>query len=323
MVTDWLRNFGLGFLISASLIAILMPLFRAYALARPNARSSHRHPVPQGGGIGILGATLMATTVFAGGSVPGTTALAIASFLIGVLGAWDDLKPLGWRPRLLVQLALIGFVLASMPSEWRLFPAIPLPFERILAAILGLWFVNLTNFMDGIDGILVVGLAPPLLLVGTGFFGQIDGQGSALALAGAMLGFLLFNTPPARLMAGDVGSLSIGLMAAHAFFVLAVQYSLVAAIILPLYFVADATSTLMMRAWRREKLTEGHRLHAYQHAYDAGLPPWRILGEILALNLGLGLLAAIAIRFPSAGMPALITAFLATGGLLLRQRNAK
>jgi UDP-N-acetylmuramyl pentapeptide phosphotransferase/UDP-N-acetylglucosamine-1-phosphate transferase len=277
--------------------------------------------VPQGGGIGILLATL-AVGVGIGGSLgSGTATLVLATLLIGLLGAWDDLKPLGWRFRLATQFVLIALVLFQMPEDWRLFPVLPLFAERVLAIAIGLWFVNLTNFMDGIDGILVTGLAPAMLLVGTGFLGQIEGQSLALALAGGMAGFLLFNAPPARLIAGDVGSLSIGLLAADALFVLAAQHSLVAAIILPLYFVMDATSTLLMRAKRGDALTEGHRLHAYQRAYDAGLPPRRILIEVLILNLALGALAMLAIRFQGWAVPALVLASIVTGALIIRQRN--
>jgi UDP-N-acetylmuramyl pentapeptide phosphotransferase/UDP-N-acetylglucosamine-1-phosphate transferase len=277
--------------------------------------------VPQGGGIGILLATLT-VGFFAGGSPgPGANALILSSLLIGFVGAWDDLKPLGWRLRLGAQCVLIALVLLHLPVEWRIFPALPLLVERLLAMVIGLWFINLTNFMDGIDGILVTGLAPAILLVGTGFFGQIEGHSLALALAGAMAGFLLFNAPPARLMAGDVGSLSIGLLTAYALFGLAAQHSLIAAIILPLYFVMDATSTLLMRAKRGETLTEGHRQHAYQRAYDAGLPPRRILFEVLTLNLALGALAFLAIRLPGWAAPALFLALLLVGALIIRQRN--
>lgn len=318
--------FVLAFLASWGLIRLLMPLFVAYALARPNGRSSHKVPVPQGGGAGVLAGTLLVglpIASMANQSPPANEALAVSALLMGILGAWDDIRPLGWRFRLAAQASLIGGLLFLLPETLRILPFLPLAVERAAALLLGLWFVNLTNFMDGIDGILVIGLAPMAAAIGFGFFGLVPADPVAMAYCGALLGFLMMNRPPARIIAGDLGSLAIGLIAAYLLFLVASRHSLGTAVLLPLYFAGDATVTLLLRAANGEKLTVAHRRHAYQRAFDAGMPVTRILAEVLALNVVLAGLAAATLVWPDATWGLLIAGVLLTGSLLWRQRHWK
>src|SRR3954451_4074182 len=101
--------------ISAGLIVLLRPLLLRYALARPNARSSHSEPTPQGGGIAVLAATLIATwagVVLASAVMPfglnRLIALSIACLLLALIGAVDDIRTLGAAPRLLVHFLAVG-----------------------------------------------------------------------------------------------------------------------------------------------------------------------------------------------------------------------
>lgn len=318
--------FTLAFVVSWGLIRLLMPLFLAYALARPNGRSSHKSPVPQGGGAGVIVGTLLVglpVSSMAGLSPPANEALAVAALLMGVLGAWDDIRPLGWRFRLAAQALMIGGLLFLLPENLQVLPFLPLVAERAFALILGLWFVNLTNFMDGIDGLLVVGLAPMAAAIGLGFFGLVPPDPFAMAFCGALLGFLMMNRPPARIFAGDLGALAIGLIAAYLLFLVASRVSLAAAILLPLYFVGDATSTLLIRASKGEALTVAHRRHAYQCAFDAGMPIERILGEVLVLNAVLAGLAAAMLVWPGMAWGILVAGLVLTALLLWRQRHWK
>jgi UDP-N-acetylmuramyl pentapeptide phosphotransferase/UDP-N-acetylglucosamine-1-phosphate transferase len=144
-----------------------------------------------------------------------------------------------------------------------------------------------------------------------------------MAFCGALLGFLMMNRPPARIFAGDLGSLSIGLIAAYLLFIVACRVSLPAAILLPLYFVGDATVTLLLRASKGETLTVAHRRHAYQTAFDAGMPITRILGEVLGLNVVLAGLAAAALVWPHVAWGILAGGAVLTGLLLWRFRHWK
>src|SRR5207253_7261228 len=133
--------------------------------------------------------------------------------------------------------------------------------------VAGVWFVNLTNFMDGLDWMTVAEVVPVTAgLVVIGALGGLPSHGIVLALAlgGAMLGFAPFNRPVARLFLGDVGSLPIGLLLCWLLILLAGQGYLAAALLLPLYYLADGTITLLRRIANRERFWEAHRSHLYQ-----------------------------------------------------------
>jgi UDP-N-acetylmuramyl pentapeptide phosphotransferase/UDP-N-acetylglucosamine-1-phosphate transferase len=123
----------------------------------------------------------------------------------------------------------------------------------------------------------------------------------ALALLGAMLGFAPFNRPAARLFLGDVGSLPIGLLLFWVLVILAGRGYVFAALLLPLYYLADATITLARRASRGENVFEAHRSHFYQHATKAGWPVISVIARVLTVNLALMALALL-----SATMRALV-----------------
>jgi UDP-N-acetylmuramyl pentapeptide phosphotransferase/UDP-N-acetylglucosamine-1-phosphate transferase len=164
-----------------------------------------------------------------------------------------------------------------------------------------LWFINLVNFMDGLDWMTVAEMLPmTVTLAALAFFGQApsDILPIALALAGALLGFAPFNRPVARLFLGDVGSLPIGLLTGWCLLELASQQHFAAALLLPLYYLADATITLFRRLVNGERFWDAHRSHFYQRATDNGFSVRQVVTEIFLLNVLLAVLAtaSIAIR---------------------------
>lgn len=207
-------------LLCAALIRLLHPLLVRYALARPNARSSHVVPTPQGGGIAVLAATLVCAAgslVWIAGPL-GLVGLAVpagAALVLAVVGGIDDVRPLSARLRLVLQAACVALVVI-WSDPVRLLPGVvPLGLERALLILAGLWWVNLFNFMDGIDWITVaegVPLAGALCLFGLWADLPLPFILVAAALLGALLGFAPANRPVARLFLGDVGSLPLGLL---------------------------------------------------------------------------------------------------------------
>jgi UDP-N-acetylmuramyl pentapeptide phosphotransferase/UDP-N-acetylglucosamine-1-phosphate transferase len=129
-----------------------------------------------------------------------------------------------------------------------------------------------------------------------------------------MIGFAPFNRPVARLFLGDVGSVPIGLILAWLLLLLAANGHLAAAVLLPLYYLADTTITLGRRLARGERVWEAHRTHFYQRATDNGLSVFAVVGHVFAVNLGLAVLAAVTIARPS---PATNIAALAAGAALV------
>jgi UDP-N-acetylmuramyl pentapeptide phosphotransferase/UDP-N-acetylglucosamine-1-phosphate transferase len=290
---------------TCALIALSQPLLRSYALARPNARSSHKVPTPQGGGIFVVLVTLAAGILAAGLAGPANASLAwtlAATLALAGIGAADDLLTLPAGPRLALQAIAVFAVAIALPSELRIVPTLPWWLERALIVFAGIWFVNLVNFMDGIDWITVAEVVP--VSAGLALFGVMGAlppaaTALAFALAGAMIGFAPFNRPVARLFLGDVGSLPIGLMLGYLLTLLAGDGHLAAALLLPLYYLADATITLLRRAARGEALMQAHRSHFYQQALDNGLGIYRIVGGVFALNVVLIALAGVTFLTPS------------------------
>ena len=292
---------GIAAVITAIAIGLLRRLFARYALARPNARSSHKLPTPQGGGAAVVltvlivfGASATATGV---GGLYSLLPLLAASTGLAVLGAIDDIRPLDAPVRLLFQALAVLTALSALPAELRIIDALPYWFERAGLFLGLLWFVNLVNFMDGIDWITVAEVVPVTAALALfGWQGALP-AGAALvatALCGALIGFAPFNKPVARLFLGDVGSLPIGLLLGWLLIVFAADH-LAAALLLPLYYIADATITLLGRFARGARITEAHRDHFYQRALDGGRGIYAIVGSIFALNIFLAALAAVTI----------------------------
>jgi UDP-N-acetylmuramyl pentapeptide phosphotransferase/UDP-N-acetylglucosamine-1-phosphate transferase len=114
-----------------------------------------------------------------------------------------------------------------------------------------------------------------------------------------MVGFAPFNRPVAKIFLGDVGSLPIGLLLGWCLLQLAYHQQLAAALLLPLYYLSDATVTLLHRLVRREPFWTAHRSHFYQRATDNGFAVLRVVSEVFALNIVLAALAIASITAAS------------------------
>jgi UDP-N-acetylmuramyl pentapeptide phosphotransferase/UDP-N-acetylglucosamine-1-phosphate transferase len=290
--------------LTAALNILLRPLLVRYALARPNARSSHKVPTPQGGGMSVIAATLTvtATVAFTAQHADRLTELALiaaATIALAIVGAIDDIRPLPTAPRLAAQLLTVGTIVALLPAP--VLPILPFWLDCVVLLLAGVWFVNLVNFMDGIDLMTVAEVVPITAgLVIASAFGALRPLElvTTLALAGAMIGFAPFNRPVARLFLGDVGSLPIGLLLFWSLSQLAAEH-LAAALLLPLYYLADATIVLLRRAIDGEPITQAHRTHFYQRATERGFTVMDIVARVFLVNIALVALATITIAWPS------------------------
>jgi Fuc2NAc and GlcNAc transferase len=281
----------------AVLSFVLTAALRRYALARsiidiPNARSSHTIPTPRGGGVAIVVTFLASLPIFGVFELVSwqqLIAVGGAGALVAVIGFMDDHGHIAARWRLLGHFGAGIWALVWLGG----FPPITLFgmslnlhwFGHCLAAIYLVWLLNLYNFMDGIDGIasiealcaclgacLLYGLSDvPTLIWGP------------LMLAMAVVGFLYWNFPPARIFMGDAGSGFLGI----ALGVLSLQAAWVSSelfwawLILLGVFIVDATFTLIRRLIRGDKVYEAHRSHAYQFAS-------RRFGKHLPVTLAVG-----------------------------------
>jgi UDP-N-acetylmuramyl pentapeptide phosphotransferase/UDP-N-acetylglucosamine-1-phosphate transferase len=294
-------------LMCIALIIFLRPVFKRYALARPNARSSHTVPTRQGGGIAVVAATIVVSAgiLYTASDEAGTIPLAIvfsAVVLIAIVGTIADIHPDYVVPRFLLQAVAVAAVIFSLPDALRVAPLLPWWVERALLIFGGLWFVNLVNFMDGLDWMTVAEVVPISAAVAAiGLQDMLPPWAIvvSLALCGAMIGFAVFNRPVARLFLGDVGSLPIGLMLGWLLVLVAGNGAPAAAVLLPLYYLADATITLLRRVFNGEKVWQPHRSHFYQRATDHGLTVIAIVRRVFAVNLLLAALALATVLRPS------------------------
>ncbi len=303
-------------------------LARRAILDHPNHRSSHDVPTPHGGGIAVLGALLPAwllTEQFMPGTPDGLLVVVGGAIFLAVVSWIDDVRGLGPVVRLLAQAAMVAAVLFLAPFTAPVFGGwLPPTADLVVAALLWIWFINLFNFMDGIDGIAGVQTAG----IGMGVFvtakvGKLDAGWLALGLsaAAASVGFLRWNWHPAKIFLGDVGSIPLGFLLGWLLLGLAAAGYPAPAIILPAYFLADATITLVRRLLRGEKIWEAHREHFYQLAVQSGLRHDQVSGIIAVANIFLIALAMVAMRglpWPAvsgaAAAVALLLFLLAKGG---------
>lgn len=289
--------------LAAVLIILLYPVLVRLTLAAPIHRSSHRAPTPQGGGAAVLIA-ILATVSLGVVSKPDfneywsqIAALMIAAGILGVVGFVDDVRNLAAWKRLSFHVAAVIFLIGSVPADIRPMPFLDWWSERSLLVLCGVWFVNLFNFMDGIDWMSVAEVVP--ICGGCFLIGSLGGLPPvvvlvAVAVFGATLGFAPFNRPVARLFLGDSGSLPLGLLIGWILILIAGNGYLVSAFLLPLYYLADATLTLLRRLLRGERFWESHRSHFYQRAMDNGFTVPAIVLRVFLLNVTLAALSIIA-----------------------------
>jgi len=174
----------------------------------------------------------------------------------------------------------------------------------------GVWWLNLFNFMDGIDGLAgqqaVAMLGSAMLLSGSAQPGAVgDPLWWTIAItATATVAFLSFNWPPAKIFMGDIGSTFLGFMifAIAAMTIHAGWMTLPQWAILAVLFAADATVTLVTRLLRGERVTEAHRSHAYQRLFRRWGGAKRVAVTALATNLLI--LLPIALAFKQDDVPA-------------------
>jgi len=287
----------------------------------PVTRSSHTAPTPRGGGIAVIGTVILIGAI--SGSFP--LVILILTGVLALIGWIDDVRSISPLPRFSAQILAVVVALYLEPNLATI-PHADIPMT-LGAAILGvgwLWFINLYNFMDGIDGI--TGVETLSICIGIALVSIIAGTPGDLILpsaliAAAIFGFLFVNWHPAKIFLGDVGSIPLGFVIGWMLISLAQHGAWAAAIILPMYYLADATITLLRRLMRKEKIWQAHKNHFYQRAHQCGLGHNQIALRILATNSGLIALAIVATQ--GYAIPALIAAAVLTTLLLVHFNQQK
>ncbi len=287
----------------------VMVILRARAiLDHPNERSSHKAPTPRGGGIAVSPVVVIAWTAVAAmtARTPAMTMPVPAAALALAAVSWiDDLRGLNPLVRLAAQFAAATAGIAALAQSGLVFQGLLPPlYDHAAGVLLWVWFVNLFNFMDGIDGISATETAS----IGGGIFAlaiffpaAVLEPGTALyalTVAAAALGFLCWNWEPAKIFLGDVGSVPLGYLLGFLLLSLAAQGQWAAALILPLYYTADSGLTLLARLAAGERIWEAHASHFYQQAARRLASHGAVVRAIAAANLALVALALLSVTYP-------------------------
>ncbi len=280
--------FGCAFALTYALCGLLTIHYRTWLLDHPNARSLHHQPIPRSGGIALI------TGMLVGGGllhilVPGQWAgvLLLCALPVIVVSLLDDYRSQSPLLRLIahsVSAGAIAFYFPLQPSELASFESVGFETHHVeimgflIATGIGIWCINLYNFMDGMDG-----LAGCMAVIGFGTLAlwgwradHLEFMHMNLLLVAVSSAFLCFNHPPARIFLGDTGACTLGL--ALAAMGLWAHHDGLTPGWLPLLvfspFIVDATATLVRRIGRGEAVWQSHRSHHYQRlALKYGVVP--------------------------------------------------
>jgi UDP-GlcNAc:undecaprenyl-phosphate GlcNAc-1-phosphate transferase len=273
-------------------VFFLVPPIRAIALRysfvdRPSSRKIHQTPIPLLGGLAIFIGCIAALYLFLGWT-PLTATIGIGGTMLVSIGLVDD----GYKTRGLefpVWPRVIGYGIASTVPLWfgigvsgiRLGGDQMWVFSpEMTAAATMLWvfaLINMMNFIDGVDGLAsgIAGISSVTLLVAAVFKGQGPSAVAAAILAGAALGFLMYNFYPAKMFMGDAGATFLG----YALAVIAVDGAFKSAAVLSIFVpllalgvpIMDTAVVFTRRLWSGKGLHRGDRLHTHHSLLHWGL----------------------------------------------------
>lgn len=255
----------------------------------PNQRSSHKTITPRGGGLAIL--LVFLPFVILWPLVEGTLNFYLYHFLLPIIGlaivsGVDDVKGLSAQVRISFHILAVGVGLFPYASYLQNHPLFLPAFILIPAFFIAwLWFINLYNFMDGIDGI--TGIETIFICIGCLLFAPKTVAALAVFLLLATLGFLRWNWSPAKIFLGDVGSVTLGFILGAFLLEIALSSHWAYALILPLYYLADATITLVRRGLQGKKIWQAHKEHFYQRAVQNGCSHRHVALCVALCNIGL------------------------------------
>lgn len=315
----------IAFFLAALSCKVLIIKAAHLSLDTPNERSLHTIPTPRLGGVGILtgsvtGIVLLCLNM---GLLTEIAFIGTGVFLVSTISLCDDFFNLSRGGRFFVHLLATGALIAGI--AWGHESSVLLAFY-VIATI---WMINLYNFMDGMDGFSGGMALIGFLSLGLAAFvqGSIFFAAANFVVAAASAGFLIFNLPPAKIFMGDVGSATLGFLAAG-FSIWGVRD-----LIFPLWFpflifspfIVDATVTILRRAFNGEKIWLPHRKHFYQRLVLNGWSHRKTVFCEYILMLACSVSAFIMLQYDMAipGLLLWVMTYLIVGLIIERHVNKK
>ena len=294
------------------LIKLLINLLPKYGMVdMPGTRRVHDKETPRGGGIAfvIIFITLLPLFEYCmfGKFDRSPTVLQIF-FPISLVSFWDDIS------HVMIPLRLTIHVLCSfLAIMWLVHPSIvlsygiPIYLDLMIAAFALLTFLNLYNFLDGIDGITVsetCHLSITIIILCFLSYDIIPNVDMVIIITtiilGWAIGFFYFNWQPAKIFLGDTGSISIGfLLGVCLLTVASASVKLFAAcVIASLYYVADGGLTILRRLIKGEKIWEPHLQHFFHKSVQKGRSHKQVVKRIIKCNLLLMIFSVGSLYYP-------------------------
>ena len=265
---------AITFLVSMFLVPIIKKLaIHVGALDIPNERKVHNKPMPRLGGLAIYGAFLVGYILY-GDITTQMISILIGSFIILLIGVFDDIKPIRAKYKFLVQIiaALIVVIYGQIYFNEITFLGLTIKCNLIASYILSTFFIvaisNAINLIDGLDG-LADGISTiyflTIIIIAI-ILGRVSGLDFTLAIImfGAALGFLIFNFPPAKIFMGDSGSLFLGFMIsviALVSYKVATLTSLIIPIVILAIPIFDTALAILRRILKRENIGTPDKEH--------------------------------------------------------------
>lgn len=270
-MSKWVVLSALAFLLSLIVTPIVIKFIRHFKMYDAvNERSSHKVSTLRGGGLSFVIVLVVLYSINSMFSIfplsPLSQIIFLCSLAIAIIGFIDDNYSLPFSLRLCLQLALVIYPATHLP----LFDfAVPAIVQYALFSLAWVWFINLFNFIDGTNGFAcqqAIFLCLFLLLVPGGLTAPV------CAILFAVLGFLPYNFPKAKIFMGDVGSTFLGYLLGGLVLIAATYSShyTLPIFALTLLSTGDTTYTLIRRLIKKEKVWTAHRSHWYQRIYNMG-----------------------------------------------------
>ena len=302
-------------LLGMGIVLLALPFaLRRARLCQPftrclDAHHTHGRPIPRVGGAALalafvaLEAFIWVVAPAERGATPGWWVLLLSSLAMFGLGLWDDLRPLGAKRKLLAQILIAALVWScGLSIQVCTLPLLGwnVDLGGLSLVVTVLWLVgmtNLINLIDGVDG-LAGGICLMLMLLMV-FVGQQGGSFGLLAsgMAGALLGFLVFNFPPAKVFLGDSGAYFLGFQIGLLSLIDSHKGTVFGALLAPLFVLAlplvDTSLAILRRGLRGLPLFRPDRRHLHHHLLEMGLSRRRVVLSFYAVTmvfLGMGLL---------------------------------
>lgn len=261
--------------ISWLILKISIPFFQREFLDKPNNRSSHKKPIPSGGGIVFVIIAFISNIyyIYKSENIILYPTLALPLALVGLV---DDKKNINSFLRYLVQILTVFSIFAFNNKGFlEILNNIILNnyltlFLILIILLIGTAIINFINFMDGIDG-LVSGCFIVIL-----FSYSWTNDNELLALNGALIGFLILNWHPAKVFMGDVGSTYLGAIYFGIILNSPSFSSAIGLILISTPLIGDAFFCIIRRLIIGQNIFQAHNLHLYQRLSQAGWSHSRI-----------------------------------------------